>query len=334
MDLEPISPERAVELYLDHRRNEVANATLRSHRSRLNQFRQWCREEEITNLNELSGRDLYQYRTWRKNEGDLSKVSLKTQLVTLRVFVKWLESIEAVKADLHTKILLPSLSTEEQVRNQMIESDRAEEILTFLRKYEYASNRHLVMELAYTTAMRRGALHSLDVADYYPKERYIEVTHSSETPLKNQEKGERHVSLNERVCELLDDWLQDKRPDVVDDHGRKPLLASEYGRLHPSTIQQIIYRITRPCEFADYCPHDRDIGSCEATERHAASKCPSSIPPHGIRRGAITSWLAEDVPEKVVSDRANVGTDVLEKHYDQRDEHQKMEQRREYSDKF
>jgi len=78
-DLHPITPEEADESYLDHRRNEVAEATLRSHRSRLKHFKHWCSLEGITNLNELTGRDLHDYRVWRREDGALSSPSEKSQ---------------------------------------------------------------------------------------------------------------------------------------------------------------------------------------------------------------------------------------------------------------
>ncbi len=55
-------------------------------------------------------------------------------------------------------------------------------------------------------------------------------------------------------------------------------------------------------------------------------------PPHAIRRGSITHWLREDVPTPAVSDRADVSADVIDQHYDERTDQEKMEQRRQYLD--
>jgi hypothetical protein len=53
---------------------------------------------------------------------------------------------------------------------------------------------------------------------------------------------------------------------------------------------------------------------------------------HAVRRGGITHYLSSDVPQEAVSNRADVSPDVLEKHYDQRSQKNKMEQRRKYLD--
>lgn len=41
-----------------------------------------------------------------------------------------------------------------------------------------------------------------------------------------------------------------------------------------------------------------------------------------------------DVPQNAVSERADVSGDVLETHYDQRSQKDKMEQRRKYLERF
>jgi site-specific recombinase XerD len=96
MSLEPIEPETALELYPTGRENNVTEATIRSHRSRLSHFVRWCDDKEITNLNSLTGRKLHRYRLWRRDEGGLSPANKKAQMDTLRVFVRWVESVESV----------------------------------------------------------------------------------------------------------------------------------------------------------------------------------------------------------------------------------------------
>ena len=335
-DLEPIEPQRALELYLTDRRGELRESTIRSHRSRLSIFINWCRDtEDIDNLNDLTGRTIHRYKVWRRTEGDINTVTLKTQIDTVRVFIKWLETIEGCPQDLHAKVKSPSISSDENARAVELHSDEADQMLAYLERYEYASARHVTLSLLWHTLMRRGAVRALDLQDYRRDDQYLELIHrpATETPLKNGVKGERLVALSDAMSTLLDDWITDQRPNITDEYGREPLLASTQGRLHVTTIQQYAYLATRPCAVGADCPHDRDPQTCEAAlERYSASKCPSSVSPHAIRRGSITHWLREDVPQEVVSDRADVSPKVIDAHYDERTKREKMEQRRGFLD--
>jgi site-specific recombinase XerD len=334
MSLEPIEPQRALDLYLADRENNLTKATIYSHQSRLGHFVRWCDEQDIRNLNELTGRQLHEYRLWRRDEGNLAPATEKTQMDTVRVFIKWLESIDGVEQDLHAKVRSPTLSGGDNIREVMLDPEQAEEVLGHLRKYEYASRPHVVLALMWHTMMRVGAVHALDCEDYNPDDQSLELIHRPETgtPLKNGEGGERFVALSDEICALLDDWLADRRPAVTDETGREPLVTTPQGRAHRTTLRGDCYRYTRPCVSTGECPHDRGIETCPATEYDAASECPSSVSPHALRRGGITHALSEEWPMKAVGGRANVSETVLEQHYDQRSAGEKMEQRRQYLD--
>jgi hypothetical protein len=121
--LEPLGPAEAKQMYLDQRKNEVSESTLQAHDYRLRHFVRWCDEEGIDNMNTLSGRALHRYRLWRREDGGLNNVTLVTQLSTLRVFIKWCERIDGVPEGLHDKILLPSLSKNEDRRTAKLDTN-------------------------------------------------------------------------------------------------------------------------------------------------------------------------------------------------------------------
>lgn len=330
-ELEPIEPETAVEMYLDDRRHNVAEATLRAHYYRLKQFTEWCHDQGIENLNNLTGRDLHKYRVKRRNEDELATATMKGQLATLRLLLRFCATIDAVEPQLDEKIILPK-TTEEDARDEMLESDQAKQILEHLEQYEYATLEHALIETLWHTGIRIGAARSLDVENYDSEEQYLVLEHEPEqdTPLKNKKQGERFVAMNDRVCRVLDDWLEVNHPGVTDEYDRTPLFATSQGRLSRNHGRSIAYQCTRPCTYTNGCPHDRDMDTCEALNNSQAYGCPSSLSPHPIRRGAITHHLQADTPEEIVSKRMNVGSDVLSRHYDQRTELEKLRQRRQY----
>ena len=328
-ELEPLTPREGVELYKQDRVDEVSAATLQSHEYRLERFINWCEREDIDNLNDVTGRDIQRFKLYRKQK--VKPVTVKSQMDTLRVFLRFCEAINGVRDGLAESVVSPTLDREDNVSEAILPTEKAETILAYLDKYHYATPRHALLRLLWESGMRMGAAHSIDLDDLYLHDGYLKLKHrpESDTTLKNKKRGERDVALSPELVLLIQDYIDEHRHDVVDDHGREPLFTTKQGRMTKNTLRYHIYGVTRPCKFGEECPYDRDPEDCEATyRRYTASKCPDSRSPHAIRRGAITHFLSEDVPAKVVSDRMNVTTDVLEEHYDARSSQEKMQQRR------
>lgn len=193
------------------------------------------------------------------------------------------------------------------------------------------------MLMLWHTGCRVGELRALDLEDLDldgdrpnadgPAVHFLHRP-ETDTPLKNQEKGERWNTVSPFVAAVLEDWIDGPRPDVTDEHGREPLVTTDQGRIARSTMRDAIYRVTRPCWYGKECPHDRDPSTCEATNYKSMSTCPSARSPHDVRSGRVTAYRLADVPRQIVSDRMNAAEPILDKHYDRRSERQKAEQRR------
>lgn len=323
-DLEALEPSTAQQLFLDHKETSCAEATVQNYRYRTNAFVEWCETEGIDNLNDLSGRDIQQYRLWRKDDGDLNKVTLRMQMSTIRVFLKWAGRIEAVPENLYDKVMVPRVRPEERQRDETLDAETAQKILDHLVKYQYASLGHALLSILWETGIRIGAAVSLDVESIDFDNGHIQLEHRPEegTPLKNGQSGERLIAITAALEELLADYIQDRRHEITDDYGREPLFTSRQGRMCDSSLRRTVYRITAPCFRDEHCP------DC----KNANPKCPESLSPHDIRRGSITHFLSNDVPVNIISDRMNVSRKILKQHYDQRSAEVKLEQRRGYLD--
>ncbi|AQL41627.1 integrase [Halorientalis sp. IM1011] len=332
-DLEPLSPFKAVDLYLKHRESELSEKSLSNQRYRLDSFVEWCEKNDVDNLNDLTGRDLHHYRTWKGQ--DVNAVTLRGILATLRKFLEFCASIDAVESGMRERVMLPELDEQEASRDIQLSEDRANEILDYLDDFAYASRDHVIVAILWHTGIRLGTLRAIDLDDWFSDEQALQIRHrpETETPLKNGKAAERQIAVGEYYTQVIDDYVEYHRYDVVDNHGRRPLISSEFGRLTAAPIRRTLYDWTRPCVLGKECPHDKDPDSCDAANyRESWTECPSSRSPHAVRRGSITWHLREGAPEEVVSDRMNASREVLEEHYDERSERERMQLRRELLD--
>ncbi|WP_330630648.1 tyrosine-type recombinase/integrase [Halocatena halophila] len=318
-----------IELFNKSRRNEVAASTYYNNSGHLNTFLQWCENNNVETSADLDGITLLEYKIQREEE--VSRVTVSSELSTLRVFFRFCAKLDAVSNGFAENVPEMNISKNEMAKDDDIDVNRLEDILEYCEKFEYATHRHVIILLFWHTGMRLGSLSSLDVGDYNNENgrAYLYVRHRPETGtrLKNGEDGERDITISSSVSEVVDDYLSVHRHDVTDENGREPFITSKNGRLHKTAITKKVYSLTRPCHIGKDCPHDRDPEDCEATSYKEASKCPSSTSPHPLRRSAITFHLNAGWETADVSGRMNVSSKVLELHYNNQTHEDKRKQR-------
>lgn len=338
-ELIPMDMDAALDKHIDMCEAEgYADETIYAHKSRLGMFVDWLDEEtDVDDTTDIRRRILQDYRIHRKKE--INKVTLKSDMDTIRVFIRNLEDYEAVSPGLHEYVRSPSLEGDEGQRSDHLPVERGDEILENLRQYRWASAEHVLTELILNTGMRIGAAHSLDEGDFLAEKKALDLNHRSEsgTTLKNKSDGERKVGIADVVVDAISDYLSHpERPnDTEDEYGRKPLLASPNGgRYHKNTLRNFIYAVTRPCVTENGCPHeDYDPETCQAAQNNNdACKCPSSKAPHALRSGALTRQIKNEIPKSLISDRADVSEGVLMDHYSELSEEEQMELRRDWFD--
>jgi len=231
---------------------------------------------------------------------------------------------------------VPDVRAPDGTRDEKVDRETAQAVLSYLRKFDYASRRHAIFEIVWHTAFRTVTLRSIDVSDCFldRSDPYIDLKNrpDTNTRLKNGDRSERQVSLKEGVAEVLQDYIGQERIEVTDELGREALFTTRQGRATKNTIRRDIRTATRPCEYGDSCPFGEDPAECEAlTNRHKAGECPGTTTGHPLRRGSITHMhLDKDVPKRVVSDRCDLSVEVLTEHYDRQTEEKKREIRRGY----
>lgn len=325
-----LSPREARDRWLDRLRAQQSDSTVSAYHYRTQQFVEFCEVGGIDSISEVTGWDVDTFETKRRGEG-LRPSSLNNEIDTLRELLKYCARIGLVDEELPEKVQAPPVPKEDNVSETKLPTERAKTLLDYYETTPEArhSRAHAVLATAWYVPARMGAFRGLDLENYHPEEQYFEFLHRPDegTPLKNGYDGERIVGLPEELCEILDGYIETDRYDNYDDYGRRPLFASQRGRPSTSGFRGWMYLATVPCLHSP-CPHGNDPETCDFLTYTEASKCPSSVSPHPVRRGSITWHRNRGWPLDELAERANTSVRVLKKHYDQPDRFEEMQKRR------
>ena len=330
-----IAVRKARRDFLDSKRRNLKDSTVRSYKSITKNFVEYCDSEDVQTTSEIDGYLLEQWKIKRQTEDEVRPATLKNNVKHIRVFIRWLESTELAEQGLAEKMKVPSVTEEEMRSQEIVHPEQMESILNYLEMYEYASRQHAFLKLLWHIGARISAIVALDVQDFDPRRGILKIRNRKQTgtALKNGNKSERNVTLNDEVVDVLNDYVHGRRLNATDDNGREPLFTTEHGRMGRQRAYKNFVGISRPCVYEDDCPHNRKIENCEAAQQKTkAYDCPSSGALHPIRRGSITHHLNQGWPIEEVSGRCDVSVDVLKKHYDTRTHEDKRQGRSKFVD--
>jgi len=331
MQTKPTPPEDAKNRYLKVKAPHVTEKTLYNYKTTLTRLLEYLDEQSIENMQDVDSDELARFEEWRLDK--VKPITARNDMRTIKNFIQYCESIQAVPVGLHDLVRITKVSQDDEICDDMLTRQEATAILDHLGKYQYASMRHVILLLLWKGGMRIGGLRALDLGDFDDARPAIEIRHRPETrtPLKRKFNSERDVLLSPEVAGVISDYIDNQRPDVTDDHGRKPLIATKHGRASRTTITKHVYLATSPCSYnGGNCPFGEDPLTCKATEWGHASKCPGSVSPHALRRGYVTAARNAGQPKDVTGERVNMGGKILDKHYDKGTHDEKAERRRDY----
>jgi site-specific recombinase XerD len=317
-----------VNRFLKDKSAGCAEKTLRNYRTTLNRFAEFLDDKNIRGAENITSDDLQRFREVRLDE--VAVITARQDMMTVKQLIRFGQHVGAVTDGLAELVRIPSVNEEDEVADEILTREEATAALDHLATYDYATARHVSLLLCWRTGIRISGLLALDLNDLDTARPALELRSRDATPLKNRKRSERDVAIREETASVLTDYIDTNRPDVTDSDGRDPLLASEQGRLSSSTVQRYIYTATRPCVYSGECPFGYSPETCDARSWNGSSKCPGSVSPHVVRAGYVTAALNSGQPRDVTGDRTDMGSDVLQRHYDRATREEKAERRRDH----
>lgn len=332
-----VPPQEAIDDFMRERKDEVRPETLRAYEYPLNYFVEFCEDRGIESVTEIGPYELKKFKLHRQ-EDDIAYATLRNNMNVVRVFVRWCESSGLIEEGTADLMDVPESTNKDgrMTSDTQISEQAVFDLLEYQKKFHYATRTHAITRTIWDTCFRIGTIISLDVSDFDRVNGVLSVRNRpmTGTPLKKGNRAERDVTLTDNALEVLTDYVDQRRTPVTDEHGREPLFTTTQ-RITRNTYRKNLYGDTRPCVSGGGCPHDKEPDTCEwALDKKQASRCPSTVSPHPLRRAAITYHLKVGWPKEKLSERADVSVKVLEEHYDARTNEEKRQGRNEFVDRM
>ena len=241
--------------------NGISSTTLRQRQRGVRRFILWAQERALTSPQDITlpileryQRHLYHYR---KSDGmPLSFASQHTELVPLRAYFKWLARNRHILYNPAAEWVMPKAPR--KIPRYVLTVEEVERILNQADIETPTGIRdRAIMEVLYSSGIRRSELAKLDIAD-------IDTKRGSVLVREGKGQRDRFIPLGGRACAWVDRYLSEVRPELLIATDCYSLFLTDYGtRFEVDWLSEYIKRYIQRAGVAA-------VGACHLF-RHACA---------------------------------------------------------------
>jgi len=206
--------------------------------SALRMFVEWAVNRELEHANQITKPVLDAYQRWlfhfRTAGGKpLAFSSQRQRLQKVKNFFRWLTRENVIPSNPASELEMPRI--ERRIPRAILSESEVEKVLARADIVEVVGLRdRAIMEVLYSTGIRRFELAGLDLVDIEPARGVLTVR-------QGKGKKDRVVPIGERALTWVARYLDKARPELVAPPGAPALFLSERGeRLTPTYLTQHI----------------------------------------------------------------------------------------------
>ncbi len=272
-------------LYLATERGLSVNYQL-SNRQTLEGFTAWLKKaRRLSDPAEVSLEDLADYLLRRKQEG-LSNASIRLQVISLKIFFRWLAARRLIPRDVAEGLQAPR--AEGALPETLTEAEVAHLLASIDPQGPLDLRDLAVLELLYASGLRVAELAQATLDQLSLEEGFIRVTGKGNKT--------RLVPVGRRALEAVRAWLERGRPQLVSRRSSSHLILGRRGQgLTTQRLWQIVKARAAAVDLAVY--------------------------PHLLRHSFATHLLSGGADLRVIQEmlgHANIATTQIYTHVDQR----------------
>jgi integrase/recombinase XerD len=236
---DPRGMEASVGLYLEMlRARQLTETTVSTRASGLRRFVAWCEERAILRPEEVTRPVVEAYQRWlyayRREDGrGLSVTAQIGRLVAVRGWMGWLARTNRIAYNPASELELPRRPV--RLPRDVLTADEAEAVLAAADVRTALGVRdRAMMELLYSTGMRRMEIVGLDVEDVDAERGLVMIR-------EGKGKKDRVVPIGERALWWIGRYRLDVRPRLAGDVVRGALFVNDVGeRLSGSWLTDLV----------------------------------------------------------------------------------------------